>query len=206
MCVIQPVDETSQYLTSKYEAEQHAMTEFFAVVPRISNLKTRAFQYRLRIEYLNTRIPQSGHNGNCRVRRTIGGGIDSRGNGSDGTAVAPGRFLTSNGTMHGQSNAVNSPASSVQNPSASAQQPEHVQPVQKQKADKNTKTICSMDCFFQSGQSLNLDAKIRKQAERELTADQINRFKEECTPDLAARSFASQSKYPTTYYTESHYF
>ena len=50
--------------------------------------------------------------------------------------------------------------------------------------------IRSMHCFFQSGQALNLDAKIRKQAERELTADQINRFKEECTPDLAARSIA----------------
>ena len=145
--------------TQKGEAEQHAMSEFFEVVPRILNLQARAFQYKMKIEYLNKRIPQSGHNGNCRVRRTIGGGIDSRGNGSGGTAVAPGRFLTSNGTMHGQSNAVNSPASSVQNPSASAQQPEHVQPVQKQKADKNTKMIRSMDCFYQPGQALNWDAK-----------------------------------------------
>ena len=49
----------------KCEAEQHAMTEFFAVVPRISNLQARAFQYKMKIEYLNKRIPQSGHNGNC---------------------------------------------------------------------------------------------------------------------------------------------
>ena len=41
-------------LTQKREAEQHAMSEFFAVVPRISNLQARAFQYKMKIEYLNS--------------------------------------------------------------------------------------------------------------------------------------------------------
>ena len=91
--------------------------------------------------------------------------------------------------MHGQSNAVNSPASSVQNTSASSQ---HVQqPMQKLKAKiYPPKTIRCMEFLNLPGQAPNMDPKIRKQAEIKLTADQINCFKEECTPDLAARSIA----------------
>ena len=102
--------------TPKGQAEQIQMDNFFGSVPRIAQLPSKAFNYDLKIKELMPKIPQSVLNGICTVPRTTG----RRGAGSL-REVTPGRFLASNGTMHGQSNAVNSPASSVQNPSASSQ-------------------------------------------------------------------------------------
>ena len=90
--------------------------------------------------------------------------------------------------MHGQSNAVNSPASSVQNPSASSQ---HVQqPVQKPKTTIHSKTVRSLTSLNTPGQPPNVDWRTRKRAEIKHTCDQTNLFLKECqslTPDLAAR-------------------
>ena len=113
------------------------------------------------------------------------------GSGGGGREGAAGRFLTSNGTMHGQSIAVNSPAS-VQSPSSTSK---HVrQPVQQQKQTKtNFKTVRSLQCLNPTGQPLNSNATIRKQAEIKITADiqkKLNLFMEACrglTPALAAR-------------------
>ena len=99
-------------MTPEGQAEQSRMTEFSGNVLRLKYPQEKINEYKLKIEYYNSRI-------NWR----IGGGNDENdGSGSGGGEKkgAAGRLLTSNGTMHGQCNAVNSPAS-VQSPSACSQ-------------------------------------------------------------------------------------
>ena len=120
------------------QAEQSRMTEFSGIVARLTSPQEKINKYTLKLEYLNNRIAQTflkSLNGNCRVSWRIGpgGGNDNDGSGSGGCGreSAAARFVAANGTMHGQSNAMNSPAS-VQSTDSS-------QPVQRQQATRPCK-------------------------------------------------------------------
>ena len=92
-----------------------------------------------------------------------------------GREVAAGRFPASDGTMHGQSNAVNSPASSVQNLSASSQLVQQFE--KKKRTGTNFKTVRHHPIFNNAAPR---DSSPCKKAEREYTDQVRNQFFKEC--------------------------
>ena len=62
-----------QFRRSEGQAEQIRISEFIGVVARIPTPQVKINQYKIKIEYFNSRIPQTLPQGD---RRRIGGGID----------------------------------------------------------------------------------------------------------------------------------
>ena len=120
--------------SSEGQAQKSRMETVFSTIQRL-RLPDKINQYNLQLNLLKHRMKEIV-DANSRNRRSIGDGSASR---HGGREVAAGRFPASDGTMHGQSNAVNSPASSVQNLSASSQLVQ--QSEKKKRTGTNFKTV-----------------------------------------------------------------
>ena len=167
--------------SSEGQALKSRMETVFSTIQRL-RLPDKINQYKLQYNLLNKKMKEIVE-ATSRNRRSIGDGSASR---HGRREVAAGRFLTSNGTKHGQSNAVNSPASSVQNLSASSQLVQQSETEKKKRT--NFKTLCDHQIFHGTADPRN--SSLRKQAERDHTDQVRNQYLQayqSLSPDLLTR-------------------